>query len=525
MTELSPDDQRSLIQALRERDRYPHPCSGIQVIETHISTVILTGPFAYKIKKPLNLGFLDFSTLDRRRHCCEEEIRLNSRLAPGIYLDVVPISGSPAEPKVGGRRAPIEYAVRMRQFDPSSMLGDLLARGELPPGRIDEIAGQVARFHDRAAIAAPDGEFGTPPAVFGPALENFEQLRPLVSDPGEAAQLARLEAWSHRRFESLHEVFAGRLEAGHVRECHGDMHLGNMALVDGAVAIFDGIEFNANLRWIDVMSEIAFLVMDLDDRGRTADANRALNLYLEHTGDYGGLAVLDFYKVYRALVRAKVLALRLSQDIDARTRRDLHRDYLGYLRLAERYTAGVPRALLITHGLSGSGKSTIAGGVVERYGAIRLRSDVERKRLQGVDAGARTGAGLGQGIYDEAATRATYGRLADLAETVLQAGYPAIVDATFLQRWQRNLFSELARRLEVPMAILDIEVPLDTLKGWIAKRQSTGRDASEADFTVVEAQIAGREPLADNELSLARPIRADSADLAAALDGLLTPAT
>jgi aminoglycoside phosphotransferase family enzyme/predicted kinase len=523
MTELSPETQRPLIDALRDPACYPHPCEGTELVETHISAVILTGPYAYKIKKPLDFGFLDFTTLARRKHFCEEEIRLNRRLAPSIYLDVVPIGGTPQAPVIGAEQAPIEYAVRMRQFDQSLLLDRLVERAALPIERMDEIAERVARFHQQAAVADPASDFGTPDAVFYPVQQNFDQLRPLITEPEQVAQLERLERWSRERFESLREIFERRKRGERIRECHGDMHLGNMALVDDEVAIFDGIEFNDYFRWIDVMSEIAFLVMDLDDRGLPAYANRVLNLYLEHTGDYEGLAVLDFYKVYRAMVRAKISALRLTQDLDETERRRTLAQYAGYTDLAERYTERPAPRLMITHGVSGSGKTTIAGMAVERYGAIRLRSDVERKRMHALEAAARTDAGLDEGIYSEESTRATYQRLADLAEQILQAGFTVIADATFLKRWQRELFEQLAERLGIDLVILDIEVPLATLARWIAERQATGQDASEADLSVVEHQLKSQDNLSGNERSLTRVIHAESPDLALALDSTLAP--
>jgi predicted kinase len=269
------------------------------------------------------------------------------------------------------------------------------------------------------------------------------------------------------------------------------------------------------------MGEIAFLVMDLDDRGLPDYANRVLNLYLEHTGDYAGLAVLDFYKVYRAMVRAKISALRLTQDLDEEERARTMARYGGYTRLAERYTERPAPALTITHGVSGSGKTTIAGMAVERYGAIRIRSDVERKRLHELEAGTRAGAGLEEGIYSEQATRRTYERLAEIAGRLLRAGYPVIVDATFLKRWQRTLFEDLAERIGVDFVILDIEVSRQTLERWIGERQASGRDASDADLQVVDHQLGTQDELEGNERSAARVIHAESPELGPLLDPVL----
>lgn len=522
--ELTADSQRTLVQSLQSGAGFPHPCGDIEHIETHISHVLLTGDYAYKIKKAVNLGFLDFSTLARRRHFCEEEIRLNSRLAPAIYLEAVPIGGTAREPVVAGTGEAIEYAVKMRQFDHTLLLSRLASRGDIEPRLMDEIAARVAQFHGDAAVADPASPFGGAEAVLDPCLENFRQLRPLLAEPDDRARLDRLEQWTTERFQALQSRLERRRREGFIRECHGDMHLGNMALVDGRVLIFDGIEFNHNLRWIDVMSEVAFLAMDLDDRGLPGCAHRLLNLYLEHTGDYPGLEVLDFYRVYRALVRAKVCALRLAQRPPANERSRIEAECHDYLTLAERYTVSGSPALVLTHGLSGSGKSTIADRVVERFGAIRLRSDVERKRCHQLEPGERTGAGLDQGIYGGDATRATYRRLAALAEAVLAAGFPVIADATFLQGWQRALFTDLAERTGVPLRILDIEVSMPTLRRWIEARNAAGDDPSDADFSVVEHQAAHREPLTPTERALARTVQAEDPQLDAALADVLASA-
>jgi aminoglycoside phosphotransferase family enzyme/gluconate kinase len=478
-----------------------------QYIETHISSVLLSGEYVYKIKKPVNFGFLNFTSLEQRRHFCEEELRLNSRLAPGLYLDVLPITGTVDAPVLGGAGEPVEFALRMRRFPQEALMSRLAAAGRLPLDTMGAVAEQVADFHERAARAAPDSEFSSPEAAFFPVAENFEQIRPLVSDPDSAAQLARLEQWSRQQFALLREQLEQRGAAGWVRECHGDMHLGNMALIDGEVLIFDGIEFNERMRWTDVLGDVGFLAMDLEDRGLKTHANRFLNAYFEHTGDYAALPLLNFYRAYRAMVRAKVAALRLAQHLSASEHDQVLEEYHGYTNLAERYTRASRPALCITHGLSGSGKSTLAGDIVDRYGMLRIRSDVERKRLHGLAAAASSCSTIDDGIYSSDATRATYRRLVELAETALRAGYPVVVDAAFLKRWQRDLFSELAAGLEIPFAVLDIDVPLAQLRSRIAQRQAQGTDASEADLNVLEQQMLTREPLAGAELAARRTLR------------------
>ncbi|QBQ54042.1 AAA family ATPase [Nitrosococcus wardiae] len=497
----------TLIKALQQPKVYNHAVENLTLIETHISWLVLTGPYVYKIKKPLNLGFLDFSTLDKRRHYCHEELRLNRRLAPEIYLEVVPISGSPAHPCLGGADAPIEYAVKMVQFPQQARLDYCLQRGELSPELIGSLANKVATFHQSIAIAPQDSPYGTPEAVLQPALENFEQVNTFLAEEKEDQEwLARLRQWTEEKWQQLQPEFIDRKKAGSVRECHGDLHLGNIALRNSQFVIFDCIEFNENLRWIDIMSELAFLVMDLEDRGRPDLAHHCLNRYLEHSGDYPGLAVLNYYQVYRALVRAKVTAIRLGQAPSPPEAQAVKEDYRSYLKLALGYIQPAQTFLIITHGLSGSGKTTLSQPLLDRLGAIRLRSDIERKRLHGLKSRDRLGEGVATGIYSAQSSRQTYQHLQQLAQTVLTAGYPVLVDAAFLKQVQRQAFQDLAQTLSVPFAILDFRCDPQQLQQRIRERQRQDRDASDADLAVLEHQQTTQEPLTEAEQNITLPI-------------------
>ena len=501
--------QRTLIKALQDPARYPHPVVQVTLLETHISYVLLTGPFAYKIKKPVDFGFLDFSTLEKRRRFCADELRLNRRLAPQLYLAVVPIYGTARAPRIGAdvgeRNAPIqaiEYAVKMVEFPQSALLDGRLARGDLSAQQVDALADSVAAFHAQVASAPPTGEFGTPAVIWRMAAENFSQL-PAV--PGDAADAARREAlanWSRNEYARLEAWFAERRRAGFVRECHGDLHLGNIALIDGKPVIFDCIEFNSQLRWIDVISEVAFLCMDLGERGRADFANRLINRYLEACGDYAGLRAQPFYLVYRALVRAKVASLRAAQEVgqDARHQLEIRAQYLAF---AERAILPRSRQLLLMHGVSGSGKTWASQVVIEQLGALRLRSDVERKRLCGLPALARSASAVDCGLYDEQMTRATYQRLAARASEVLAAGFPVLVDAACLRRWQREMFYELAAQLGVPWRIISCRADDATLRRRLVAREQSGGDASEADLAILDHQLLNNDPLSAAEQQLA----------------------
>jgi aminoglycoside phosphotransferase family enzyme/predicted kinase len=484
-----------LIRALHDPACYDHPVRDIHLIETHISWVFLTGSYAYKIKKPVNLGFLDFSTLERRRYYCEEEVRLNRRLAAALYLGVIPIRGTPEAPRFNGPGEVFEYAVKMVQFSEEARLDHMLARGDLRPMHIDFLARELAEFHGRISIAGNDKPFGDPDHVFEPVHQNFEQIRPRV-DAQDQAQLRRLEIWSELTFADLKKTFEVRKYRGFVRECHGDAHLANMVWLNQRVTLFDCLEFNDNLRWIDLMSEVAFLTMDLDDRGRSDLARRVLNTYLEHTGDYDGLAVFRFYLVYRALVRAKVASIRLGQNgLNDDEKRQVRVEYLGYARLAERYMQTSHAALIITHGLSGSGKTWVSQQLLESFDAIRIRSDIERKRLHGFAAHERSGSGIDSGIYTAEASQRTYARLAELALAVLRAGHLVIADAAFLKRAQRDQLRAVAEQARVPFVILDIRAPEPALRARLLHRAQQTREASEAGLSVLEHQLATQEPL------------------------------
>ncbi len=550
-------DFNTLIAALRAPGCYAHAVQGVEVLQTHISCILLAGEYAYKIKKPLNLGFLDFSTLPARRHYCEEELRLNRRTAPELYLDVIPIGGSAQMPVLGSREPAIEYALRMRRFPQDALLERMARRGMLTPQHIDALASNLAAFHARIERTDAQSAFGSPEHILAQALQNFDQLLSLTrhanhpnagrriprrgggrqvvqpSTGGAKAELAlleRLRDWTAGRHASLSAVFRARQREGWVRECHGDLHLGNIALLAGVPTPFDGIEFSADLRWTDTMNEVAFLMMDLLDHRLPRLAFRFLNAYLELTGDYAGMRVLRFYLVYRALVRAKVSCLRAHQaGISGRVKSDLAHEYRRYLLLAERIAASGHAAMLIMHGLSGSGKTSIARGLQEALGAVCLRSDVVRKRLHGLAAMARSASGLGEGLYAPGASERTYAHLANLAREVLAARYPVIVDAAFLERAERDRFRRVARDAGAGFLIAACSAAEATLRERIALRERAASDASEASLAVLERQLATRETLAADETAYTLDIdaehsagHAEAAAVAARLDLALT---
>lgn len=484
-----------LIRALlTDPDCYGHAVGLVRLIETHISWVLLTGEYAYKIKKPVDLGFLDFSTLAKRQQACAEEVRLNRRLASDIYLGVVAITGSPQAPRLNGQGEPVEFAVKMHQFPPEDTLDRLSERGELGVEQIDALSARLAQFHlSECASATADTPWGEPDMILHSVEENFRLLTERLNYSEQ--RLAKLQSWSLTEHQRLIPLMRERKQQGLVRECHGDLHLGNLAWVNGQLIIFDCIEFSPVLRWIDVISEVAFCVMDLLQKQHRDLAFRFLNAWLEITGDYQGVALLRYYAVYRAIVRAKVAALRTPQPAAGSS------ELNECLRLAEQLTQIAQPHLWVTHGLSGCGKTTQSQHILQRHGMVRLRSDVERKRLAGITAKASSASGMTAGIYTEEFSKSTYTHLAKLAEELLAAGWPVIVDATFLARWQRDLFREIALRRSLPFQIVDFDIDYATLRDRIIRRATLEQDASEADLSVMQHQIATSEPLGSDELN------------------------
>ncbi|OPX54927.1 hypothetical protein SAMN02745127_02317 [Oceanospirillum multiglobuliferum] len=501
---------QTLIEALQNPALYNHPTSEFRLYQTHISWVLLTGDYAYKIKKPMDFGFLNFTTLEKRRFFCEQEVRLNQRLAPEIYLDVLPISGTESEPRLGDDSAPFEYAVRMKQFDAERLLSNLQAESGLNQDHIDVMAEQIAQFHQRINKADSSTVLGDADQVMLPVQQNFDQVRALLTKKTALAQLEQLEGWAQDTFTRLRPLFERRKQEGMIRECHGDIHLGNVALIGDQVTLFDCIEFNDEFRWIDVISEVAFLVMDLESRGEQALARHFINHYLELTGDYEGIQLLSFYKSYRAMVRAKVSRFMLGDpSLSDEARANLEADYQRYIDLAEAYTVFKHPFMLITNGVSGSGKSWISRAVIKELGVIRIRSDVERKRLFGLEANADSHSELEQGIYTPEATEKTYQRLAELAGFVIQSATPVIIDATNLKLWQREALREKAEQLAVPVLILSFTASEETLRRRVLKRHAKGDDASEADVAVLEKQLQQQETISAEEASYTVTINTD----------------
>jgi uncharacterized protein len=475
------------LQALLTPAAYPHAAANIELRETHVSWVILTGSCAYKVKKPLKLDFIDASTLERRRQLCEEELRLNRRFAPELYLDVVPITASNAGAKIGGDGTVIDYAVRMQQFSAADELPSLLGRDALHPQQVSALGELIASLHLKAEIAprqrAPERTEKLFQAVFG----NLAQLLVHLNGADASPRLNSLIDWTHDAAQALEPVFRSREQAGFVRECHGDLHAANIVRLHDRLVPFDCIEFNPDLRWIDVIDDIAFLVMDLVSHERGDLALALLSRYLEVTGDYEGLRVLPFCAVYRALVRAKIDALTI-ETVPGRAE-EFRKRLQQRIRAASQWTKLEKPALILMHGASGSGKSWMSSRLVPELQAVRIRSDLERKRLAGLDAHRAAAAAVREGIYSREFSHRTYARLAECAEHCLNARLNTIVDASFLEPADRVMFRSLARSMGVPCYIVSCQADPLTLAQRLEKRSAMRTDPSDAGLSVLDTQL------------------------------------
>jgi uncharacterized protein len=486
---------------LLDASAYPHDCGTIELVETHISWVLLTGTYAYKIKKPVRLPFVDFGTLERRAHFCREEIRCNRQLAPSLYLDVVPILDDSPGVRIGlagqDETQAIEWAVRMRQFPAAAQLDRMLEAARLELPMLRDFGNTLARLHANAP-RCPDGANAVEHRIVQPMRDNFEALDALDLDRALHDRVNRVRAATDVRITRHRRRLRARMIRGYVRECHGDLHLANLVWLDDAVIPFDCLEFDPELRTIDTMSDVAFLFMDCAERGRPDLAYAFLDGYLDASGDYGGAALIPLYAAYRAMVRAKVRGIRHAQaarehgaNVPVKTTAAAQRD--AYLAWADRLLARPPGGMVMTCGVSGSGKSYLAERLVSRVGAIRLRSDVARQALRGHAPQPSAHAAVGQGLYTRGRVNAVYLRLARLAARLIAEGETVIVDATFLTRDLRARFVELARRAGSPVVILHCSAPESVLRERVSTRQRTGYDPSEAGIAVLERQLADQE--------------------------------
>jgi aminoglycoside phosphotransferase family enzyme/predicted kinase len=482
------------LTALLGAAAYPHAVGMVRVVETHLSWVFLTGELAYKLKKPVCFSFVDLRSVERRAFFCAEELRLNRRFAPELYLKVCRVTLAAGGARIEGRGKLIDYAVCMRQFRAEDELGALLANGALAPQALGAFGHELARLHEELPQPAREAPWGQPQSVQGLLLRNLEQCREASAELGTAEALQSLSAAYAARIDAALPSLAGRRAAGRVRECHGDLHAGNLARYGGRLLAFDCIEFEPAFRWIDVAEEIACLYMDLRARGYGAHAQAFIGGYLFASGDYGACRLLRLYGTHRALVRAKVAALRAAQ-LAPPLRAASRAEHCRYLEVAQQLLATQRVRLVLMCGLSGSGKSWLAERLAPLLEAVHLRSDIERRRLAGLGMRQHSGSALGQGLYSAPLGAATYERLRECAAEALEGGLSVIIDATCQERAQRERLSSLGAMHAASVHVVYCHAPREVLEARIAARQRAAVDASEADSSVLALQETCFEPV------------------------------
>jgi len=505
-----PDSLRPLLNPRA----YPHPVQAVQLVETHISWVLLTGQFAYKIKRPVALPFVDLRSLEHREYLCHEEVRLNRRFAPELYLGVCKITAAEHGATLDGSGPAIEHAVKMLQFARGGELDVLLESHGIAPSALGEFGRELARLHSSLPNAPPDTAWGQPEWVHGAILRNLDESIEAASGFADVGKLHALRELLGHRLRAAARWMAERHADGKVRECHGDLHCSNVVRRQSRLLPFDCLEFEPSFRWIDVADEIAFPLSDLDSRNRPAHSQAFLNGYLEEGGDYHACRFLDLYKTHRSLVRAKVAALNVAGSADRQVINRAHERYDTHIRCAYASVTDKRPLLILMSGLSGSGKTWLARRIAVPFNAVHLRSDIERKRLAGLSACERSGSSVGSGLYSSEVSARLHRHLLDCAESALVGGYTTIVDAAFGRRADRGRFAELGRHLRITTCLIHCHAPVEVLRSRIEGRARQGGDPSEADLAVLEWQRSHHESLqADESLDVFQAASDDPAVL------------
>ncbi|MEX2588968.1 MAG: AAA family ATPase, partial [Chitinophagales bacterium] len=473
---------------------YPHSTSDkIRVIETHISVIFLTGDFAYKLKKPLDLGFLDFTTLEKRKFYCEEELRLNSIFAPEIYIEVLPVYEKEGKFSFQQKGKVAEYILKMRQFDQEQILSSKVESGDVSPELFTQLAQKLAYLHQKANSDQEISSYASAQAVQKIAEQNFNQTEAYIGKCISEESFENIRKSTLGFLDKNKALFETRQKSGKIRECHGDLHLNNICIYKGEIQFFDRIEFNKEFRNIDVVYDLAFLIMDLHYRKQYTAANRLMNEYFEQSGDYEGAALLPFYACVRAYIRGKVIAFRLkNQEIQTKERNEIIAEAKAYFDLAESYTKTEKTALWIMSGLSGSGKSTVARKIAEEKQFLIIRSDALRKHLTGVPLYEKGP----QEIYKAEVSQETYNTLIKLAEFLTNRGVSVILDARFDKRNLRIKAMQLAEEKQLDFKIIYCQANTEELKKRLKLRSG---DVSDADASLIDQQAKTFEEFTDSE--------------------------
>ena len=491
----------ALVQALLRPGAYPVEARStrVELVETHVSYLFLTGSYVYKVKKPVDYGFLDFTTLERRRHFCHQEALLNRRLSPEVYLGVVEVRRNGNSYAIEGPGETVEYAVQMRRLPRANVMSELLRRRALSTAQVRQVAERVHSFHQAAETGPDITALGGLETVRSNVLENFAQTERYIEQTVSRRDFRRAQAYSQAFLAEREDLFAQRADAGRIVDGHGDLHSAQIFLDDNDnVAIIDCIEFNERFRYGDVASDLAFLAMDLDYYRRD-DLSRALvDAYIEASGDRGVEELLDFYKCYRAWVRGKVTSFRLDDpSLSPQAKRSLANEARRYFRLASRYARPSGPVLLLTAGLVGTGKSSLARDLAGPLEAEVLTSDVIRKEMAGIPVTERQFAPWGTGLYTEESIEDTYAELHRRAEASLRSGRSVVLDASYRKRAWREAALDIARRAHVPALVLECAAPEEDVRARLERRLRRNRVASDGRWEIYAQQKASYEPVTE----------------------------
>jgi aminoglycoside phosphotransferase family enzyme/predicted kinase len=503
---------RTTLKSLFKPDAYTEPVTSIELVQTHVSYIFLTDRHAYKIKKAVDFGFLNFSTIDRRRFYCNEEVRLNRRLCPDLYEGVVELRETDTGAAFHGNGTILDYAVKMKRLPADRMLDKLVDAGTVTPAVMRKISRIIAEFHRTAPTSPAVAEYGRLERIMFNWQENFEQTMPFEKLTLPVHEREFIRSWV-TVFAAEHEnIFQKRVDGGFIRECDGDIHLENICLDEDTIQVFDCIEFNERFRCCDTAADIAFLLMDLDYHGRHDLSGDVIDEYISRTGDQGSLDLIDFYKIYRAFVRGKVESFCLNDSGINPDDQTLARERaVRYFRLVRGYIERrrLKPSLFITCGLMGSGKSTLAAQLAFEVGIASFNSDETRKKIAGLQPDTAIREAFGEGLYDSKSTEATYSELLRQAENQLQKGSSVVIDASFMDKAQRSVFAMLAQRWTVPFIILHVVCSETENKRRLQERQSTVKSVSDGRLELLALQTAGFE-VPDESEGLLIPLSANA---------------
>ena len=470
-------DQPKIFESLKNPGFYGSDVDSVDVLQTHISFVALTGKYAYKVKKPVDFGFLDFSTLEKRKYYCEEEIRLNRRLCPDIYLDVVPITLEDNKMVLGGSGRVVDYAVKMKEFPQEHIMTKLLQQNKVAEKTIDKICDILIDFYKSGEKSKEIEKFGRLESIKKNIDENFEQTISVVDVTIPRDIYEFIKKANDDFFKKKKDVFEKRIKNGRIKDSHGDLHSGNIVLSD-KIYIFDCIEFNKRFRYCDVASDIGFLAMDLDFLNHPFLSSYLINRYVEKSGDRDIFEVLNFYKSYRAYVRGKVIGFRLNDpNVKESEIKEIVETTKKYYQLSYYYTSLLSVDLqidkpiiFVVSGLSGTGKSTLALKLVVDYNASYINTDVVRKEIAGIDKYERHHDPINTGLYSQEKVDYTYEKVIEKAAEILKKKSNVVVDATFQKKKYRDLAKKIADENNAVFILVQTTALDNIVRKWLDKR-------------------------------------------------------